>query len=92
MKKRRLGNSKLEVSAIGYGCMGLSFGYDPAADKQQAISTIRAAAERGVTFFDTAEVYGPLSNEELVAKRLPPSAIKWRSPPNSGSTSPPSLA
>ena len=72
MKKRKLGNSNLEVSAIGFGCMGLSFGYGPAADKQQAISVIRSAAERGVTFFDTAEVYGPLTNEELVGEALAP--------------------
>jgi aryl-alcohol dehydrogenase-like predicted oxidoreductase len=77
MKKRKLGNSNLEVSAIGFGCMGMSFGYGPAADKQQAISVIRAAVERGVTFFDTAEVYGPLTNEELVAKRLAPSGTNW---------------
>ena len=68
MKKRKLGNSNLEVSAIGFGCIGMSFGYGPAADKQQAISVIRAAVERGVTFFDTAEVYGPLTNEELVGE------------------------
>ncbi|HEU4679487.1 MAG TPA: aldo/keto reductase, partial [Terrimicrobiaceae bacterium] len=72
MKKRKLGNSNLEVSAIGFGCMGLSFGYGPAADKQQAISIIRTAVERGVTFFDTAEVYGPLTNEEVVGEALAP--------------------
>src|SRR5208283_1543601 len=72
MKKRKLGNRNLEVSAIGFGCMGLSFGYGPAADKQLAISVIRAAVERGVTFFDTAEVYGPLTNEELVGEALAP--------------------
>ena len=72
MKKRKLGNSNLEVSAIGFGCMGMSFGYGPAADKKQAISVIRAAVERGVTFFDTAEVYGPLTNEELVGEALAP--------------------
>jgi len=72
MKKRKLGNRNLEVSAIGFGCMGLSFGYGPAADKQQAISVIRAAVERGVTFFDTAEVYGPLTNEELMGEALAP--------------------
>ena len=59
MQKRKLGNSNLEVSALGLGCMGLSFGYGPATDKQEAISLIRAAVERGVTFFDTAEIYGP---------------------------------
>jgi len=72
MKKRKLGNRNLEVSAIGFGCMGMSFGYGPAADKQQAISVIRAAVERGVTFFDTAEVYGPLTNEELMGEALAP--------------------
>jgi len=72
MKKRKLGKSNLEVSAIGLGCMGMSFGYGPAADKQQAISVIRAAVERGVTFFDTAEVYGPLTNEGLVGEALAP--------------------
>lgn len=68
MKKRKLGNSNVEVSAMGFGCMGMSFGYGPPTDKQQAISVIRAAAERGVTFFDTAEAYGPLTNEELVGE------------------------
>jgi aryl-alcohol dehydrogenase-like predicted oxidoreductase len=72
MQKRKLGNSGLEVSAIGLGCMGLSFGYGPAVDKQQGISLIRAAVERGVTFFDTAEVYGPFTNEELVGEALAP--------------------
>ena len=72
MKKRTLGNSNLEVSALGLGCMGLSFGYGPAVDKQQGISLIRAAVERGVTFFDTAEVYGPFMNEELVGEALTP--------------------
>src|SRR2546430_11080531 len=72
MKKRRLGKSNLEVSALGLGCMGLSFGYGPAVDKQQGISLIRAAVERGVTFFDTAEVYGPFTNEELVGEALAP--------------------
>src|SRR5690349_3155606 len=70
MKKRKLGN--LEVSALGFGCMGLSFGYGPAVEKQQGISLIRAAVERGVTFFDTAEVYGPYTNEELVGEALAP--------------------
>lgn len=73
MQKRTLGRSKLEVSAIGLGCMGLSFGYGPAVDKQQGISLIRAAVERGVTFFDTAEVYGPYANEEMVGEALAPS-------------------
>src|SRR3982075_2275592 len=72
MQKRKLGNSNLEVSALGLGCMGLSYGYGPAADKQEAISLIRTAVERGVTFFDTAEVYGPFTNEELVGEALAP--------------------
>ena len=72
MKKRRLGKSNLEVSAIGLGCMGLSFGLGPAVEKKEGISLIRAAVERGVTFFDTAEVYGPFTNEELVGEALAP--------------------
>ena len=72
MQKRKLGKSGLEVSALGLGCMGLSFGYGPATEKQTAISLIRSAAERGVTFFDTAEVYGPYTNEELVGEALAP--------------------
>jgi aryl-alcohol dehydrogenase-like predicted oxidoreductase len=72
MKKRKLGKSNLEVSALGLGCMGLSFGYGPPVDKQQGISLIRAAVERGVTFFDTAEVYGPFTNEDLVGEALAP--------------------
>src|ERR1700724_3109479 len=72
MKKRKLGKSNLEVSAIGLGCMGLSYGYGPAVDKQEGISLIRAAVERGVTFFDTAEAYGPFTNEELVGEALAP--------------------
>ena len=72
MKKRKLGNSGLEVSALGLGCMGMSFGYGPAGDTQEMISVIRAAVERGVTFFDTAEVYGPFTNEELVGEALAP--------------------
>jgi aryl-alcohol dehydrogenase-like predicted oxidoreductase len=72
MRKRKLGNSDLEVSALGLGCMGMSFGYGPAGDKQEMISVIRAAVERGVTFFDTAEVYGPFTNEELVGEALAP--------------------
>ena len=72
MQTRRLGNSNLEVSAIGLGCMGMSFGYGPAVDKPEAIALIRAAVERGVTFFDTAEVYGPFTNEELVGEALAP--------------------
>jgi aryl-alcohol dehydrogenase-like predicted oxidoreductase len=72
MLKRKLGKSNLEVSAIGLGCMGMSFGYGPAVDKQEGISLIRAAVERGITFFDTAEVYGPYTNEELVGEALAP--------------------
>ena len=73
MQKRKLGKSNLEVSALGLGCMGMSHQYGPAADKQEMISLIRTAIERGVTFFDTAEVYGPFTNEELVgeARSLP---------------------
>jgi len=72
MQKRKLGKSNLEVSALGLGCMGLSFGYGPAVDKKDGITLIRAAVERGVTFFDTAEVYGPYTNEELVGEALAP--------------------
>jgi aryl-alcohol dehydrogenase-like predicted oxidoreductase len=72
MQKRKLGKSNLEVSALGLGCMGLSYGYGPAIDKQQGISLIRAAVERGVTLFDTAEAYGPFKNEELVGEALAP--------------------
>ena len=72
MQKRKLGNSNLEVSAMGLGCMGMSFGLGPAADKQEMISLIRKAVGRGVTFFDTAEVYGPFTNEELVGEALAP--------------------
>ena len=72
MQKRKLGKSNLEVSALGLGCMGMSFGYGPAADKQDMIALIRTAVERGVTFFDTAEVYGPFTNEELVGEALSP--------------------
>jgi aryl-alcohol dehydrogenase-like predicted oxidoreductase len=72
MQKRKLGKSNLEVSAIGLGCMGMSFGLGPAADKKEMISLIRTAVERGVTFFDTAEVYGPFTNEELVGEALAP--------------------
>src|SRR5689334_18441408 len=72
MQKRKLGKSNLEVSAIGLGCMGLSSGYGPPVDRQQGIALIRAAVERGVTFFDTAEVYGPFTNEELVGEALAP--------------------
>jgi aryl-alcohol dehydrogenase-like predicted oxidoreductase len=72
MQKRKLGKSDLEVSAIGLGCMGMSFGYGPPMDRQEAVSLIRAAVERGVTFFDTAEVYGAFTNEELVGEALEP--------------------
>jgi len=72
MQKRKLGKNNLEVSAIGMGCMGISFGYGPAVDKQQGISVIRAAVDRGVTFFDTAEIYGAYTNEELVGEALAP--------------------
>ena len=72
MQKRKLGNSNLEVSAIGLGCMGMSFSYGPPKDKQEMTSVLRAAVERGVTFFDTAEVYGPFLNEELVGEALAP--------------------
>ena len=72
MQKRKLGKSGLEVSAIGLGCMGLSFGYGPATEKQAAITLIRSAFEQGVTFFDTAEAYGPFVNEELLGEALEP--------------------
>jgi len=72
MQKRKLGKSGLEVSTLGLGCMGMSFGYGPAGDKQEMISLIRSAVERGVTFFDTAEIYGPFTNEELVGEALSP--------------------
>jgi aryl-alcohol dehydrogenase-like predicted oxidoreductase len=72
MQKRKLGKTNLEVSAVGLGCMGLSFGYGPAVEKQQGIALIRAAVDRGVTFFDMAEVYGPFTNEELVGEALAP--------------------
>jgi aryl-alcohol dehydrogenase-like predicted oxidoreductase len=72
MEKRKLGRSNLEVSALGLGCMGLSYGYGPAVDRQKGISLIRAAVERGVTFFDTAQIYGPFTNEELVGEALAP--------------------
>ena len=72
MQKRILGKSELEVSAIGLGCMGLSFGYGPPTERQQAIKLIRTAFDRGVTFFDTAEAYGPFGNEELVGEAVAP--------------------
>jgi aryl-alcohol dehydrogenase-like predicted oxidoreductase len=72
MQKRKLGNSNLEVSAIGLGCMGMSFSYGPPKDKQEMTALLHAAVDRGVTFFDTAEVYGPFTNEELVGEALAP--------------------
>ncbi len=72
MQKRKLGKSNLEVSAIGLGCMGMSWSYGPAKDKKEMTALLHAAVERGVTFFDTAEVYGPLANEELVGEALAP--------------------
>src|SRR5882757_10620108 len=92
MQKRKLGNSGLEVSAIGLGCMGMSFGYGPAADKQEMIKLIHSAVEQGVTFFDTAEVYGPFTNEELVGEALAPfrdqvviaTKFGWRLDPETG--------
>src|SRR6059036_4234721 len=72
MQKRRLGKSGLEVSALGLGCMGMSFSYGPPKDKQEMTSVLHAAVERGITFFDTAEVYGPFLNEELVGEALAP--------------------
>jgi aryl-alcohol dehydrogenase-like predicted oxidoreductase len=92
MQKRKLGNSDLEVSAIGFGCMGMSWSYGPPKDKQEMISLLHAAVERGVTFFDTAEVYGPLQNEELVGEALAPFRGKvviatkfgWEANPNDG--------
>src|SRR2546425_4130787 len=72
MQKRKLGNSNLEVSTLGLGCMGMTFSYGPPADKQEMITLLRSAVQRGITFFDTAEVYGPLNNEELVGEALSP--------------------
>ena len=77
MQRRKLGKSGLEVSALGLGCMGMSYGYGPAADKREMISLIRTAVEGGITFFDTAEAYGPYTNEELVGEALAPFAITW---------------
>ena len=82
MKYRDLGNKKLQVSAIGLGCMGMSHGYGPAADKNEMITLIRKAHELGVTFFDTAECYGPYTNEELVGEALEPirdKVVIWHS-------------
>src|SRR5271169_2980598 len=92
MQKRKLGKSNLEVSVLGLGCMGLSFGLGPAVDKKDGIALIRAAVERGVTFFDTAEVYGPFTNEELVGEALAPfrkqvaiaTKFGWEANPNDG--------
>ena len=75
MQKRQLGKSGLEVSALGFGCMGLSFGYGLPVEKQEGVAIIRAAVDLGVTFFDTAEVYGPFTNEELVGEALAP--VGW---------------
>src|SRR6201998_214624 len=72
MQKRKLGKSNLEVSALGLGCMGMSFSYGPPKDKKEMITLIRAAVDRGITFFDTAEVYGPFTNEELLGEALSP--------------------
>src|SRR6202165_5412496 len=76
MQKRKLGKSNLEVSALGLGCMGLSFGFGPPVDKKEGIALIRAAVERGITFFDTAEIYGPYTNEELVGEALAPFRVQ----------------
>lgn len=76
MEKRKLGKSTLEVSALGFGCMGLNFAYNSTIDKQEAIALVRAAVERGITFFDTAEIYGPFTNEELVGEALKPYRAK----------------
>src|SRR3954451_13119640 len=92
MQKRKLGTSGLEVSGIGFGCMGMSWSYGPAKDKREMTALLHAAVERGVTFFDTAEVYGPLVNEELVGEALAPFrdrvviATKFGWAPNSGDT------
>jgi aryl-alcohol dehydrogenase-like predicted oxidoreductase len=77
MQERMLGTSGLEVSALGFGCMGLSFGYGPATSRENGIAIIRAAVDGGVTFFDTAEVYGPFTNEELVGEAVVRFAIRW---------------
>ncbi len=93
MQKRKLGNSSLEVSALGLGCMGMSFSYAPPfPDKQKMISLLRTAVERGITFFDTAEVYGPFTNEELVGEALAPlrdqvviaTKFGWKIDPSTG--------
>jgi hypothetical protein len=87
MINRTLGTSGLKVSAIGLGCMGLSHAYGPAISKQDGIALIRAAVDLGITFFDTAQVYGPFTNEELVGRALAPVARRLSSPPSSGSPS-----
>src|SRR5579859_1824962 len=92
MQKRKLGKSNLEVSAMGLGCMGMSFSYGPPKDKQEMTTLLHAAVERGITFFDTAEVYGPYLNEELVGEALAPYRGKliiatkfgWQANPNDG--------
>ena len=92
MQKRKLGKSGLEVSEIGFGCMGMSFGFGPPKDKQEMIKLLHACVDRGVTFFDTAEVYGPFINEELVGEGLAPFRGKvviatkfgWQANPNDG--------
>src|SRR6202041_3736784 len=84
METRKLGNSNLEVSALGLGCMGMRVGYGPAGEKKEMISLIRTAVERGVTFFDTAEGYGPFTNEELVGEALPRFAATGVPATNSG--------
>jgi aryl-alcohol dehydrogenase-like predicted oxidoreductase len=87
MQKRRLGHSNLEVSSLGLGCMGMSYGYGPAADKKDMIALIRHALDRGFTFFDTAQVYGPFTNEELVGEALAPFRRQVVWPPSSGTRS-----
>jgi aryl-alcohol dehydrogenase-like predicted oxidoreductase len=86
MLKRKLGKSNLEVSAIGLGCMGMSFSYGPPKDKTEMITLIRTAVDRGITFFDTAEVYGPFTNEELVGAALQPMRDQVVIATSSGST------
>jgi len=96
MQKRRLGKSGLEVSAVGYGCMGLNYGYGPATDRREGIRIMRAAAGRGVTFFDTAESYGPFTNEALVGEALAPirdqvviaTKLGWNIEPQTGERRP----
>src|SRR5437762_6916812 len=80
MQKRKLGKGNLEVSALGLGCMSMSFGYGPPADKQEMIALIRTAVDRGITFFDTAEAYGPFTNEELVGERSEEHTSELQSP------------